>query len=49
MAPYEGPVGAQGPVRVLSLVIFLKETEEEEEREINRHGLRARNAYCRVL
>lgn len=30
LAPYAVPVGACGPVRVLSLVIFLQETEEEE-------------------
>lgn len=31
LALYTVPVGACGPVRVLSLVIFLQETEEEEE------------------
>lgn len=50
LAPYAIPVGAWGPVRMLSLVIFLQEMEEvEEEREKNRDGLRGRNAYCRVL
>ncbi len=50
LAPYAVPVGARGPVRVLWLVIFLRETEEEEaEREKNRDGLRARSAYRRVL
>lgn len=52
LALYTVPVGACGPVRVLSLVIFLQETEEEEEeaeREKKRNGLRARNAYRRVL
>lgn len=53
LAPYTVPVGARGPVRVLSPVIFLQETEEEkeeeEEREKNRDGLRARNAYRMVL
>lgn len=36
LALYTVPVGACGPVRVLSLVIFLQETEEEEEEEAER-------------
>lgn len=33
LAPYAAAVGARGPVRVLSLVIFLQNSKEEEAEE----------------